>query len=266
MTSATGKSRRVRIHPLRWNRAGFTLVELLSVVAIMAIVMAALGYAVSNMGGPAPQVAAAQVASGLSLARQYAVAKNLETRFLICNLDGSSGSGLPPESWRYWSIIQTNRGTGKWTMLKEWEKLPAGVVFLNLEAGKYATRSGNPITGAKLGEAFAPIFGAADVSDGAEWQHIQSSANGLTVEVAGKSFTLGNTACVGYRGAGEAVKGDGSTLGGAGGMTMEMAIRIAPGVATADNKIILKSTNNYYYIETDRQGRVRVRSPESFKN
>jgi prepilin-type N-terminal cleavage/methylation domain-containing protein len=118
MTSATGKSRRVRIHPLRWNRAGFTLVELLSVVAIMAIVMAALGYAVSNMGGPAPQVAAAQVASGLSLARQYAVAKNLETRFLICNLDGSSGSGLPPESWRYWSIIQTNRGTGKWTMLK----------------------------------------------------------------------------------------------------------------------------------------------------
>jgi prepilin-type N-terminal cleavage/methylation domain-containing protein len=260
MTSAIGKSRRAPIHPRCRNWAGFTLVELLSVVAIMAIVMAALGYAVSNMGGPAPQVAAAQVASGLSLARQYAVAKNLETRFLICNLDGSSGSGLPPESWRYWTIIQTNRGTGKWTMLKEWEKLPAGVVFLNLAVGAYSPKTGDLPQGVKIGEAFAPIFDATSISKGEEWRHIQSSTNGLTVEVAGKSFKLGNTPAVGYRGVGEAVEGNGTEVSSSG----EMGIRVAPGVATTDNKIVLKSTNNFYYIETDRQGRVRVRSRESF--
>ena len=258
MTSATGKSRRAPIHPRRRNRAGFTLVELLSVVAIMAIVMGALGYSLSNMGGPATQVAAAQVASGMSLARQYAVAKNLETRFVIFN--GSPGNGLPPESWRYWSIIQTNRGSNNWTMLKEWEKLPAGVVFLNIAQSSYDDRLGDPIA-APPGTEVEPVFSDA-VSDGSQWKTMQSFATNLPVVVAGKSFELKNTPCFGFRGIGEAVKGNGSSLGGRG----QVAVRVASGVVTPASKILLKATNNYYYVETDKLGRVRVRPPESYSN
>jgi len=236
------------------------------VVAIMAIIMGALGYSISNMGGPATQVAASQVASGMSLARQYAVARNRETRFVICNLDGASGDGLPPESWRYWTVIQTNRGSNNWTMLKEWEKLPGGVVFLNVAVAGYSPIGGDPMDGVKLGEPFAPDF-RDNASPGREWQFIQSPTNNLPVLVNGKRFKLGNTACIGFRGDGGAVKGDGRAMGSAVGSSVaEEAIRVARGVATPDHKIILKSTNDYYYIETDKRGRVRVRSPESFRN
>ena len=268
MTSAIGKSRRARIHPRRRNWAGFTLVELLSVVAIMAIVMGALGYAISNMGGPSTQVAAAQVASGLSLARQYAVAKNLETRFVICNLEGSSGDGLPSESWRYWTVIQTNRGSNNWTMMKEWEKMPAGVVFLNLAVGDYSVIAGDPI-GAIPGQPFKPVFNASSLGSGKEWTGFGSFTNQIPVVVAGstKKFTLGSVPAIGFRGTGSAVRGDGAALGTADmpSYATTMAVRVALGAVTPDNSITLKATNNYYYIETDVRGRVRVRSPESFR-
>ena len=252
---------------MRRNWAGFTLVELLSVVAIMAIVMGALGYAISNMGGPSTQVAAAQVASGLSLARQYAVAKNLETRFVICNLEGSSGDGLPSESWRYWTVIQTNRGSNNWTMMKEWEKMPAGVVFLNLAVGDYSVIAGDPI-GAIPGQPFKPVFNASSLGSGKEWTGFGSFTDKASVVVAGstKKFSLGSVPSIGFRGTGEAVRGDGRSLDTlSGGNKTEMAIRVASGAVTPDHRITLKATNNYYYIETDRRGRVRVRSPESFR-
>lgn len=267
MTSATGKSFRLLGAACRRRAPGFTLIELLSVVAIMAIVMGALGLAIGNMGGPATQVGAAQVASGLSLARQYAVAKNLETRFVICNLQGASGDGLPPESWRHWTVIQTNRNQGDWTMLKEWEKLPAGVVFLNLASGDYSVINGDPMSGVTVGQPFSPGF-QDNFGNGSEWKGFASTTNSLKVVVAGstKGFKLGVSPCIGYRGVGEAVKADGRSLGTAGGNVQELAIRVASGAVTPDNQIILKNDKNYFYVETDKRGRVRVRSPESFRN
>ena len=234
----------------------------------MAIIMGALGYSISNMGGPATQVAAAQVASGMSLARQYAVAKNLETRFVICGTGGAPGDGLPPESWRYWTVIQTNRGSGKWTMLKEWEKLPAGVIFLNLAVFNYSPIEGDLISGAKLGETNTHLFQETGVTSGQEWKYIQGSAASLSIVVGNKNFTLVKTACLGFRADGTAVKGDGSTLSSGDNDPDSSpnwaAIRVARGVPMG-NDFILKSTNDYYYVETDKRGRVRVRSPESFR-
>lgn len=265
MTSATGKySSSSSAHLGARGCRAFTLVELLSVVAIMAIIMGALGYSISNMGGPSTQVAAAQVASGLSLARQYAVAKNLETRFIICNLQGATGPGLPPESWRYWTIIQTNRGNKNWTMLKEWEKLPAGVVFLNIAQSAYSVIAGDPIA-TSPGTEFDPVF-SDQVTSGLEWKTMQSFTNNFDVVVAGKNFNLKNTPCFGFRGLGEAVRGNGSSFGIGGGNTMEVAVRVASGVVTPAGKILIKATNNYYYVETDKRGRVRVRPPESYRN
>ena len=144
-------------------------------------------------------------------------------------------------------------------MLKEWEKLPAGVVFLNIAEENYSEKLGDPIAVAP-GTEVEPVFSEAG-SAGSEWKTMQSFATNLLVVVAGKSFNLStNTPCFGFRGVGEAVSGNGSTL------TRALAVRVASGVVTPASKILLKATNNYYYVETDRLGRVRVRSPESYSN
>jgi prepilin-type N-terminal cleavage/methylation domain-containing protein len=240
MTSATGKNRPKRscLFAVRSGSPAFTLVELLMVVAIMAIVMGSLGIAISNMGGPAPQVAAGQVASGLSLARQYAVAKNLETRFIICNLQGATGPGLPPE------------------------KLPGGVVFLNLVQSGYNTINDPGILGASVGKPHKPTFSATPGIDGSEWKVFESFTNYSQINVGSSTFKLGDTPSIGYRGVGEAVLASGKSVGSA---NQAMAIRVALGVVTPNNEIILKATNNYFYVETDKRGRVRVRSKESYR-
>ncbi|MFM8810182.1 MAG: Tfp pilus assembly protein FimT/FimU, partial [Chthoniobacterales bacterium] len=120
MISATGN---------RSRSAGFSLVELLTVVVIMAIIMGVVGYGVSGMQRPGLQVAASQVASGLSLARQLAITRNTSAAFLVATT--TNGSGLPAQPYRYWAVASSNRGANTWTLRKDWEKLADGVVFLH---------------------------------------------------------------------------------------------------------------------------------------
>jgi prepilin-type N-terminal cleavage/methylation domain-containing protein len=265
-TSATGNKKMER------RSAGFTLVELLAVVAIMAIVISILGYAISNMGGSATQVAASQVASGLSLARQLAVSKNTDTRFVVANLNGATGAGLPQESFRYWTVLMTNKNAtnptqNSWFMMKEWEKLPQGVVFLNVAVANYSTITNDPI-GATVGAPFAPAF-STSLGANNEWRGF-ASYGPFDVAVTNQpnvvAFRMAQAPAIGYSGVGEALycsnssRGIGLTVGG-----QAVGIRVASGAVTPDGQLTLKATNNYYYVETDRRGRVRVRSPESYR-
>jgi prepilin-type N-terminal cleavage/methylation domain-containing protein len=261
-TSAIGKSASLRF-------AAFTLVELLAVVAIMAIVMGVLGLSLRNMQGPSTQVAAAQVASGLSLARQIAISKNTETRFVIYgSASGATGAGLPPESWRYWTVISSNKSAtnNMWVMEKEWEKLPEGVVFLNIATGGYSTIEGDPVNGASIGQPFTPRFGTGNVTDGQEWT-LFASFGTFGVSAGGASNTLTSVPVVGYLPTGEAVANGGTSRAQRLGLTtgQTAAVRVAEGFAGTDGTIRLLSTNNWYYVETDKFGRVRVRARESYR-
>lgn len=271
-TSATG-SRPLRTSPALRRQRAFTLVELLTVVAIMAIVMGVLGYAIGNMGGPAPQVAASQVASGLSLARQLAISKNTETRFIIADLQAADGVGLPQESFRYWTVIMTNKGAASpsentWVMMKEWEKLPVGVVFLNLAAGGYNTINNAPI-GAVVGQPFKPQYNTR-LPAAQEWQGFGSYGPFNLVLDANRSEVvtrLRTAPAIGYNGVGEALwcsnSSRGSLLSAA---SRAIAVRVAAGVVDQSGQLTLKATNNSFYVETDRRGRIRVRSRESYRN
>ncbi len=270
MTKSTNISATGKLAPAL---GGFTLVELLAVVAIMAIVMSVLGLSLRNMQGPSTQIAAAQVASGLSLARQIAVAKNADTRFVIYGSPtGATGPGLPAESWRYWTVIRTNRSVPNpaaniWIMDKEWEKLPEGVVFLNIASGAYSTIAVDPI-GATVGKAFAPLLNT-NIGANQEWTGFTSFG---TFNVSTPSapnvpaFTLTSAPAIGYKPSGEAVECKGTPRGsGISGGGQAIAVRVAEGSSTGNGEIILRSLQNYYYVETDKFGRVRVRARESYR-
>jgi len=267
-TSATGNgSSRSRLR----TSEGFTLVELLSVVVIMAIMMSVLALALRNMTGPSTQVAAAQVASGLSLARQIAVSRATDTRFIIYPGSSSAASDptLPSEAWRYWTVVSSNRDQqgGAWIMEKEWERLPAGAVFLNIAVGAYSTINEDPIR-AKIGQPFSPVM-RANIGSGNEWQGYESFGSfqvgvrptnaSLSVPVA---FDIRDVPAIGFNMSGGATLASGAPLT-AGGQAV--GLRIAEGSVTPDRQILLKTTNNYHYVETDKVGRIRVRARETYR-
>jgi prepilin-type N-terminal cleavage/methylation domain-containing protein len=266
--SATGSSTSLQ--------GGFTLVELLAVVAIMAIVMSVLGLSLRNMQGPSTQIAAAQVASGLSFARQLAISRNAETRFIIYGSPtGATGPGLPGESWRYWTVAVTNKNipnptANMWIMQKEWEKLPEGVVFLDIASGlSYRTIEENTI-GAKLGEAIMPEFRANFAGGGTEAWKGYTSYGALNLSApdspATVSLTLPQVPVVGFSPTGEAVKSVGTLVPQKlGNVHGALAVRVVEGASMPNGEITLRSLGNYYYVETDRLGRVRVRSRESYR-
>jgi prepilin-type N-terminal cleavage/methylation domain-containing protein len=257
--------------------SGFTLVELLSVVAIMAIVMGVLGLSLRNMQGPSTQIAAAQVASGLSFARQLAISRNTETRFVIYgNTTGAAAPGLPAESWRYWTVIMTNKNVPNpaanvWIMQKDWEKLPEGTVFLDIASSRanYNTVNANTIPANIVGQPqsrrFQDSFGANENN----WQGFTSygpfnlaAPNDPTTVI----FRLTQAPAIGFKGTGEAVEcrgvPRGTTLSGGGQC---IAVRLAEGASLPNGQVVLRSVDNYYYIESDKFGRVRSRARESYR-
>ncbi len=225
---------RPRLSPER-RAAAFSLVELLVVIAIMAMMVGLSAVAVQGFRAPAVQQAADQVMSGLSLARQLAITKNTQAAFLVAH---QTGPGFPAEPFRHWSVVFSNKGANTWTMAKDWEALPNGTVFSGLlENNAYSPISKNSF-------AFTP------------GQNIPLASFGSGNFSVTFNVTAGNSS---------------STLtppyvrflshGGA----SQAAIRVSQGSVTGGNATIT-STNQYFFIETDsRTGRIRMRSPQSYR-
>ena len=219
--------------------AAFSLVELLVVISIMGIMIGLSALAVQGMRAPALQLAAGQVVSGLSLARQIAITKNTRAAFLVAT---NTGPGLPSEPYRYWSVIYSNKSAGTWTLAKDWQPLPGGVIFLEILTRSIYTRDiNNPIT-TQIGQISNPL-----------------NFNSLSYTIVSGNSTIINNGRFGalfYTSAG--------WLSGSG--NNGVAIRVCPGTVV-NNNATLTSTNQYYFIESDiYTGRARIRAPESFNN
>jgi prepilin-type N-terminal cleavage/methylation domain-containing protein len=243
----------------------FSLTELLAVVVIMAIILSVLGVSLSRSSGPATRTAAAQVASGLSLTRQLAISRNTEARFIIAN---STNSGFPAEPYRYWAVVYSNKDAptrGIWVMEKDWEQLPQGTVFLNLAGNAYSTIQWDPI-GAQQGRPYR--IGSQIALNGAggtdrEWQYFASFGN-MQISYPDSpdrsAFSASGMPYVAFKPDGRA---DASLSLGPG---RALGLRVAEGSVTPDNQMILRSTNNAFYVETDPAfGKVRVRGREDYR-
>lgn len=240
---------------LRGRKSAFTLVELLLVVAIMAIVMGLLAVSLTQSQGRALQMAAAQVASGMGLARQLAITKNTDARFIIApQRGGGAGSFYPEEPFRYWAIIQSNRGANTWALTKDWEALPAGTVFMNIACNGYRTINWLPVPLA-LGAPYAVTIAS---NNAAPWDHFCSFAD-LRITWPGGSTNAARVPYIGFKPTGKAAA---ANLG----LARETAVGLGEGTVTPDDKIILKSTNNITRVETDINiGKITVRPRDSYR-
>lgn len=233
MTSVTGKSGFVA-RP----QGGFSLVELLTVVAIMAVVMGLVAVGVSGMQRPGLQTAAAQVSSGMSLARQLAITRNTTAAFIVATT--TNGAGMPAEPFKYWSVATSNRGATNWTLRKDWEKLPDGAVFLESLGSGYNTINANSFPASlTVGQPSVPSSFANTAS--------------FSVRAGATNVTFSNSPAILFN-------ADGSATGSA------VAVRLGDGAVNGSGQVILRSTNRYYFVETDANvGRIRVRAPESYR-
>jgi Tfp pilus assembly protein FimT len=215
-------------------------VELLVVVAIIAIMMGILALGIQGMSSSSLQTAASQVSSGLSLARQYAISRNSAAAFIVAT--NTNGAGMPSEPYKYWSVVSSNRGATNWTLVKDWERLPEGAVFLEMlrttSSPPYRTINNNPMPSGTPGAPFMPANMFLQ-------QNLQITAPGSiqNTNFQGVVFTPNGTAL------------------GSG----HIGIRLAQG-SVANNQVILRNTNNFYFVESDTYtGRIRVRAPESYR-
>lgn len=116
----------------RNSRSGFSLVELMVVIAIIALV-AALGVGAFNSSGKniAVPTAAATVSNAVSAARQLAITKNCRTRFIIVT---ESGDRSEWKLHRY-GVLRVKPdtvdlgGTVEWELVGRMDDLPTGVYF-----------------------------------------------------------------------------------------------------------------------------------------
>lgn len=110
------------LYPARHARRGFTLVELLVVVGLMAVI---LTLTVSNFmmssGGAKVQSAIMQLKSNLSLARQYALTRR-ETIYMVFAEPTTVNPEMAYKAYNVWSSREN-------AFLGNWIALPEGTYF-----------------------------------------------------------------------------------------------------------------------------------------
>jgi prepilin-type N-terminal cleavage/methylation domain-containing protein len=113
------------------RQRGFTLVELISVLTIVAIMLTIALPAVTNMvKANAMNAASREVFNTLSLARQMAITHRVVARVVFPFSLTTPSNSLAPCYLSYAVMTDDVNYVGAWTYAAKWEHLPTGAVFV----------------------------------------------------------------------------------------------------------------------------------------
>jgi len=252
----------------------FTLVELLTVVAIMGLLAGAAAVSLRGMRSPALASAANEVASAMKMTRQMAIASGRRT-FIVFPI---TSNALATNIFRAYAVFEevppgeqttqpnsagiyfTNQTASSWFIPRtDWRNLPEGVVFCNLATSTYNTMNLDPFTGLNPGQLFRPV--AQQGQSGQEWRFFESFTNFDVRREDSANTSLGtlqNTPFLAFYPGGRSFYNNPGNRQGAG-------LRLVQGFVRGD-QIGVTDTNNFYTVETDPfAGRIRVRNRESYR-
>jgi hypothetical protein len=194
--------------------------------------MGILAMSLSQSQSRGVQMAAAQVASGMGLARQTAINKNTQAALIIAPIPSAANSGLlPDEVYRHFAIVYSNRTTGNWVLVKDWEPLAPGAVFYNILMGNYSPLTW-PQPSGKAGDEVVPVFQESTNSMKISLETSPAKVEGTLTGLV--PFVMFNP-------------DGGATRAGSQGM----AVGVAEGVSLGTGKVVPRSLDNFAYIETD---------------
>ncbi|MCX6907632.1 MAG: prepilin-type N-terminal cleavage/methylation domain-containing protein [Verrucomicrobia bacterium] len=137
--------------PLAALRSGFTLVELMAVVALIGLMMMVVMPSLQSSRGSSLISAARQFSNDLNLARQTAIARNWRIRVVIATEKTIKDSGVnipdmiamqysayaimyQQRTLTWWTGKIPNQpnlpyGRDRWFYIQSWKTLPKGVIF-----------------------------------------------------------------------------------------------------------------------------------------
>lgn len=245
-------------------REGFTLVELLVVVAIMGLMAGAAAVSLRSLRSPALNNAAAEVASAMKATRQIAISSG--TRAYLCfPIQSNSLVDKPFQSYAIFQELRTGQSYQGFTNSNaspvfiprtDWRFLPEGVVFCNLSAGGYESITLQKFQGLQLGQPLGRQMSGTSV-DNEEWRVFESFTN-FTVRINDANTDLGQAPFLAFR-------ADGRGFYNNRGFGQGAAIRLVQGVVQ-NGMVAVNDTNQFYYVETDPfVGRIRLRAKDSYR-
>jgi len=266
------------------KRGGFSLVELLVVVAIMGILAGVAAVSLRGLRSPALASAANEVASAMKTTRQMAVASGRKMLLVFPSDSSATNVGaVPLRSYAIFEQLDPGFETREpiqpsnttylhpetanqpvFLAKTDWRKLPEGIFFCNFASLGYSSMAMDPFgAGFVLG---APVkrqnLLPGSVTGGAEWQFFMSVTNlpiGQPSDPGNTLDTLNNAPYIGYL-------PDGRAFYTRSDFYEQAALRLVQGFVQNQDALAVTDTNNFYYIETDsRTGRIRVRSRDSYR-
>ena len=250
--------------------AGFSLVELLAVAAIMGLLAGVAAVSLRGLRTPALSSAANEVASALKSTRQMAIASG-RNMYLVIPVRSNALTGNPYRTYAIFEEVKPqqemrtpdengdypiNTSGSSWFIPRtDWRVLPEGAVFSSLAHSKYSPSQGDGFANLALG--VLQVRNTADASP--EWQNFSLFTNRISIhrplrptdppvdldDIPYLCFTPSGLAWL-----------DGEECAG---------LTILPGF-TKNGEVAVTDTNSFFVIEADsRVGRIRVRTPESYR-